>query len=221
MRILYLKTDVFADEAIRNKGFAMITEERKAKIRIYKNEMTARLSLGAGVLLRIAMDRKGVSEKEILYEEYGKPYFFREDFHFNLSHSGEYVFCVYDNMPIGIDLQKVKVKMPDHTGKILSEDEKKYLASLNEMERVSAFYRIWAGKESIIKWDGRGLRLPLQNISVTDRDRILSQIYFEEQKLFLTQLDLLQPVYAISICSQQNTKIEEIENIDSNFLTKY
>ena len=221
MRILYLKTDIFEDEAIWNKGLSMISEERKERIRHFKNKTTARLSLGAGVLLRIIMDRNAVSDEDILYGEHGKPYFKGENFQFNLTHSGEYVFCAYDDMPIGIDLQKVKEVMPKHINKILSVSEKEYLDSLDEQEKVTAFYRIWANKESVIKWDGQGLRLPLQSISVAEQNHISSQIEFEGQKLFLIQLDLLQPAYAISICSQQDINIEEIESIDSIFLTKY
>ena len=55
----------------------------KLKIRNYKNEMTARLSLGAGVLLRIAMDKNGVSDEQIMVGEHGKPYFSGEGFYFN------------------------------------------------------------------------------------------------------------------------------------------
>ena len=90
MRILYLKTDIFDKEDLWNKGFSMISEDRREKIRNYKNKMTARLSLGAGVLLRIAMDKNGVSKEQIVIGEYGKPYLSSGAFHFNLSHSGEY-----------------------------------------------------------------------------------------------------------------------------------
>ena len=138
MRILYLKTDIFDNEYLWNKAFSMISEDRREKIRHYKNEKTARLSLGAGVLLRIAMDKNGVSEEQIVIGEYGKPYISDAALYFNLSHSGEYVFCAYDDSPIGIDIQKIKNEIPKHTDKILSEKEKQYLASLEEKDRMIA-----------------------------------------------------------------------------------
>ena len=221
MRILYLKTDIFDKEDLWNKGFSMISQDRRKKIRYYKNEKTARLSLGAGVLLRIAMDKNGVSEEEIVIGEYGKPYISDAAFYFNLSHSGEYVFCAYDDSPIGIDIQKIKNEIPKHTKKILAEEEREYLFSLNEKERVSAFYSIWADKESVIKWDGRGLRLPLQTISFIQEGTAISKIIFEGSPLFVRRLDLLQPDYAVSICSQQEYAIEELQEIDENFLINY
>ena len=221
MQILYLKTDIFDKEDLWNKGFSMISKDRREKIRNYKNEMTARLSLGAGVLLRIAMDKNGVSEEQIVIGEYGKPYISDAAFYFNLSHSGEYVFCAYDDLPIGIDIQKIKNEIPKHTDKILSEKEKQYLASLEEKDRMIAFYTIWADKESVIKWDGRGLRLPLQTISVASERKLISEINFEGNTLVIKRLDLLQPHYAISICSQKETAIEHQQEINENFLIKY
>ena len=221
MNILYLKTDIFDKPHLWEKAFSMASEKRKDKIRSYKNEMTARLSLGAGVLLRIAMDKNGVSDDQIMVGEHGKPYFSGEGFYFNLSHSGEFVFCVYDNYPVGIDLQKVKNEIPKHTKKILAEEEREYLFSLNEKERVSAFYSIWADKESVIKWDGRGLRLPLQTISFLQEGTVISKIIFEGSPLFVRRLDLLQPDYAVSICSQKEYLIEELQEIDENFLINY
>ena len=221
MRILYLKTDIFDNEYLWNKAFSMISEDRREKIRNYKNEMTARLSLGAGVLLRIVMDKNGVSEEQIVTEEYGKPYLSSGAFHFNLSHSGEYVFCAYDELPIGMYIQKIKNDIPKHTDKILSEKEKQYLASLEEEDRIIAFYTIWVDKESVIKWDGRGLRLPLQKISVVDKGKLISAINFEGEKLYLKRVDFLQPDYAVSICAQQESEVEELQKIDKNFLIKY
>ena len=221
MRILYLKTDIFDNEYLWNKAFSMISEDRREKIRNYKNEMTARLSLGAGVLLRIVMDKNGVSEEQILTEEYGKPYLSSGAFHFNLSHSGEYVFCAYDELPIGMDIQKIKNDIPKHTDKILSEKEKQYLASLGEMDRMIAFYTIWADKESVIKCDGRGLRLPLQTISVTSERNMLSKINFEEKQLFIKRLNILHPHYAVSVCSSKENEIEELLEVNENFLIKY
>ena len=221
MRILYLKTDIFDKPELWKKAFNMISEERRERIRSYKNEMTARLSLGAGVLLRIVMDRNAVSEDQILRGTHGKPYVLGNKFYFNLSHSGEYVFCVYDNEPIGIDLQKIKDHIPKHTDKILSAEEKEYLEFLNTEESVSVFYQLWSDKESVIKWDGRGLRLPLQRISVVDKGKLISAINFEGEKLHLRRLNILQPDYAVSICTQQESEVEELQEIDKNFLIKY
>ncbi|UOB66272.1 4'-phosphopantetheinyl transferase, partial [Bacillus thuringiensis] len=42
------------------------------------------------------------------YNEYGKPFVEKfSDFHFNVSHSGEWVVCATANFNVGIDIEKV------------------------------------------------------------------------------------------------------------------
>ena len=77
---------------------------------------------------------------------------------------------------MGIDLQIVKDKMPSQLKRILSEKETSFLDDLDVPEKREAFYRIWAKKESIIKWDGRGLRIPLEEISTVE-EKFLDTIF--------------------------------------------
>jgi hypothetical protein len=73
----------------------------------------------------------------------------------------------------------------------------------------------------VIKWDGRGLRLPLQTISFLQEGTVISKIIFEGIPLFVRRLDLRQPDYAVSICSQKEYLIEELQEVDENFLINY
>jgi len=221
MKLLYLHTGILEEKEIFEKSMSFISEDRKGKIKNYKNEQTARLSLGAGMLLRIAMDQEELFNRDIQYGKHGKPYLPLGEFHFSLSHSGKYVVCVCGKQPVGVDLQKIKDDIPKHTGKILSQEERRYLESLHGKDRVKAFYQIWADKESIIKWDGRGLRIPLTEISLTDDEKAVSEIIFEGEHLFLKRLDLFSLDYALSICSSKEIHLSEIKEIDANFLTKY
>lgn len=221
MKLLYLHTGVLKNKDFFEKSMMLISKERREKILKYQKEQTARLSLGVGLLLEIAMDQEGIRNKEIQNEEYGKPYLPVENFHFNLSHSGEYAICVYDRLPVGVDLQIIKDTTPKHTKRILSETELDYLLSLDEEERRTEFYNIWSVKESIVKWDGRGLRIPLTDLTVIDKGQKVKEIDFERKKVYLYFSDLLLPGYALSICSEKQILMERIQEIDTNFLTKY
>ncbi len=216
--ILYMNVNVFEDTELFEKGMSFISEERKKKIRKFKNPVPARLSLGAGVLLRIALEENELAKKneEIRYNEHGKPYLDKEDFYFNLSHSGDYAVCIYGSKPVGIDLQKIKEDIPKHTKRFLCKEEIEYLSLQDEFDRKIAFYRIWARKESLIKWDGRGLRIPL-----TDIPAIHEQTVFEAQHLYFKEFDILSPDYIISICSDTNEMKVQIQDATSIFLTKY
>ncbi|MBQ7757621.1 4'-phosphopantetheinyl transferase family protein [Anaerotignum sp.] len=218
--ILYMDVTMFEDKALFEQGMSMISAERMEKIRKFKNPVPARLSLGAGVLLYFALDRYGLAEKKgkIKTGEYGKPYLEGEDFHFSLSHSGHYAICAVSSTPIGVDLQQIKEKLPMRTTKILTEAEKIYLEEVTETERAEIFYRLWARKESLIKWDGRGLRLPLEQVSFVKDGILVDKVKFEGKILHFKEYQELLPQYAICICNETGNFSEIIEEITAESL---
>ncbi|MBR6542827.1 MAG: 4'-phosphopantetheinyl transferase superfamily protein [Anaerotignum sp.] len=216
--ILYMKVDILEDQALFDKWFSLISLNRKEHIIKLKNPVSARLSLGAGILLRIAMEKFGYISRlnDIEYGTHGKPYLKDVPFYFSLSHSGEYAICVYSAEPVGADLQIKKKSLPKHTRKILSSDESIYLNSLGENKQIDVFFSLWARKESIIKWDGRGLRIPMNEINT-----LKEKVIFEAKELILTEFSTLIPQYAFSICSTDKFIPEEIIEITSESLIKY
>ena len=156
-RILYMNVNILKDTDLYDKGMSMISEWRKKKLAKMKNPAAARLSLGAGILLQLAMEEGGYADLKdsLVAGTHGKPYLPGVDFHFSLSHSGEYAICVYGDVTVGVDIQKVKDSIPKYLDKILSEEEKVFLSTFNKEAKEENFYRIWSRKESLIKWDGR------------------------------------------------------------------
>ena len=223
IRILYMNVNMLKDADLCEKGMKMVSSERKEKISQMKNPVPARLSLGAGILLKIALEEKGYAHlmEDICYSKNGKPFLKDVFFYFNLSHSGEYAVCAYGDQPIGIDLQIIKEVLPKHTGKILTEDETEYLTSLNEKDKVHTFYSIWAKKESLIKLDGRGLRIPLHNISMVNHIEDAGELRFEDKEIYVKELDFLWPEYASAVSSENEIKLENVIEITSDFLINY
>ncbi|MBQ2879465.1 MAG: hypothetical protein IJE27_02110, partial [Anaerotignum sp.] len=68
---------------------------------------------------------------------------------------------------------------------------------------------------------GRGLRIPLTDISLIDHGEIASKIIFEGKHLFMKRLQLFSLDYALSICSCSEIHLSEVKEIDANFLTNY
>lgn len=221
--ILYMNTDLLENKMLFDKGMSLISTDRRNQILTMKNPVSARLSMGAGILLRLALERYGFGEylNDIKYGKFGKPYIENIDFHFSLSHSGNYVICAYSDVPIGADLQIIKTKMPVHTSKILSDEEKLFLETLNETDRTKLFFQLWAKKESLIKWDGRGLRLPLHHFSFIHNNHICDSLHFQGKQLYFKEITILMPAYAICICSEQKIEQKECTEITEKFLTKY
>lgn len=59
-----------------------------------------------------------ISPDDILRNQSGKPYFKNPDMPcFNISHSGDYVACVFDEDEVGLDIQKIR-RIPEKVVKI-------------------------------------------------------------------------------------------------------
>lgn len=220
IELLFMNANLFKNQALFDKGLSIITEDRREKIAKYKNPAPARLSMGAGILLWLAMEKCGYANHyyDIKFGKFGKPYFEDIAFHFSLSHSGDYVICVYSDITVGADLQKINHKMPKYTNKILSDEEKSFLEKNNEANQL--FFHLWTKKESLIKWDGRGLRLPLNQFSFI-KGQICDTLAFRGKQLHFKSLDILMPEYAISICSEKEIQLNECAEITEKFLTEY
>lgn len=218
--LLYMNVGLLKDEALFSKGMSLISAERKKRILQFQNPATARLSLGAGILLRIALEKTGLGDKidHIQTALYGKPYLQQEDFHFSLSHSGDYAVCACSHAPIGADLQQIKEKIPLRTRKILSTAEVAYLKKLPDTERIQAFYRLWAMKESLIKWDGRGLRLPLEELSFVQGDILLNKVSFEGKILHIKEYQHVLSRYTICLCNEDGIFPKNITEITAESL---
>lgn len=195
--LLYMHIHALEEEAAFTAGMHMVSSERREKVSSMKNPVSAKLSLAAGILLQLAMKRMGAEGEEIRFGKHGKPIVNSTNVHFNLSHSGSYAVCVYGDLPLGVDIQKIKEQIPKHRARILSPEEEAYLSCSEEAEK--RFYSLWARKEAVGKWDGRGLRLPFQSLSFVENGEISDEILFEGKKLYIHEVPL--DGYALCICS--------------------
>lgn len=93
-----------------------------------------------------------------------------ESLAFNLSHAADIaVVAVGGRVALGVDVEHVS-DAPDLADLALThfaEDERASIASLDDAERVRAFYRCWTRKEAVVKALGVGIGYDLQSFSVT------------------------------------------------------
>ena len=93
-----------------------------------------------------------------------KPYFHAcpEIFH-NVSHSGEWWACAYGRIEMGLDLQRKENKDTQRIAKrFFHPSETAWLRN----RPPDQFYRLWAYKESYLKYTGTGLLKGLDHFSV-------------------------------------------------------
>jgi 4'-phosphopantetheinyl transferase len=107
------------------------------------------------------------SEISFDYHENGKPYLkASENAHFNISHSGDWVVCAFAQMPVGVDVEKVRRVNFDIARRFFSETEVDQLFSLPEKEQTGFFFDLWTLKESYLKALGTGLTKSLASFTV-------------------------------------------------------
>ena len=166
--------------AVLQKAFARIDGERRRKALPLKSVRAQAASVGAGLLIQKALseDRDigkalqrfsveelllalspSVIEPRYRYGENGKPYLEGRSFYFNLSHSGDYVFCGVSGQEIGVDIQKFQGQ--NELGlarRFFSSAERQALEACGDEEsRRSMFFRMWTRKEAYGKLTGEGL----------------------------------------------------------------
>ncbi len=121
------------------------------------------------MLRRIIRENLGLSDEKISFgaNRYGKPFLVGAgDFHFNLSHSGEWVVCVIDSAPVGIDIEMIRPVEQDIARGFFSPVEYGDLMAKSEAERLHYFFSLWTLKESYIKVLGEGLSRALDSFAI-------------------------------------------------------
>lgn len=154
-----------ADESVYDSLYGNASAERKNRADRYLRREDKLRCVTADVLLKNAL---GTEDFRIEKNEFGKPYIKdRQDFHYNLSHSGHYVVIAYGSTEVGVDVQQHD---PDVDMQVIAErcfapDEWKYIEQ-SDQQILQRFYEIWTGKESYLKYTGEGLRRDMRSFSV-------------------------------------------------------
>lgn len=107
--------------------------------------------------------------------ECGKPV--SDDKYFNISHSHGCVAFVKDDVPIGIDVEKIRDVEIEMVNYISNEEEKNYIHD-NE-----SFYEIWTNKEALVKAKGTGIKTKPRDIiglPINDKRIFDGDIYFNK-----------------------------------------
>lgn len=149
---------------------SLINHERLIKAQRFYQHNDRQLCLGAGLLLALVVRARYPQAKLPVKLEYGtdgKPALENyKDFHFNISHSGNWVVCAVAPAPIGVDIEKVQRDMSDVARHYFSIKERAYMASLPQSLQLQAFYDFWVLKESYMKATGQGFKISLEDLHV-------------------------------------------------------
>jgi 4'-phosphopantetheinyl transferase len=149
--------------------------EVKEKILRFRKWEDRQASLYGKLLLKKALKDLGIESglTNLKYSEYGRPYL-ENNTDFNISHSGYVVVCaISTDGKIGIDIEEIKPTSIFDFKKQFSDEEWKIIVTSGNA--YFWFYYYWTAKEAVIKADGKGLSVPLENIIIIDDKTQLGQ----------------------------------------------
>lgn len=130
----------------------------------------------------------------VAYEPKGKPYIRHVPWHYNLSHSGDYVALAISDAPVGIDIQQKRPYMDSLVKRFFSEVEAAVYESAKKQlfgDRETLFYTLWCRKEAYGKLLGTGLT-----------EDVLKRNMLEDVGVHLYEYGEL-PGYCVCVCSEE------------------
>ncbi|WP_036722796.1 4'-phosphopantetheinyl transferase family protein [Paenibacillus forsythiae] len=199
-----------------------LSEERRNRtLRFVRKDDRIR-SVIAEALVRTLFLRDHQVDNESLrftVNSYGKPSLAAyPDYHYNLSHSGDYVLCAVDSRPSGIDVEEIKPIDLTIADRFFSGAENRQIREIPKDRRIGYFYQLWTAKESYIKFRGNGLSMPLNSFSIRiDDDHIeLSEqdgCLVQEPDCYFKAFEI-SPQYKATLCSESPNHPGTIEWMD-------
>ncbi|SFL37565.1 4'-phosphopantetheinyl transferase [Gracilibacillus orientalis] len=227
MDIYLVKITSLADGELSNLYPLMDSEKSKRVQRFIKSEDKLRTTVGEVLIRYLIMGKIGIENKEIYFEKnlYGKPSLKGfPSFHFNISHSGNYVMCAINDNDVGCDIEEIKpLNVEEISTAFFTNEECKYINS-DSNNRLDKFYEIWTLKESYIKCCGLGLSLSLKdfsiNISLEGNISVVNGNYQNDYYKSLFQYNVI-PGYKIAVCSGKDIVKPNIITVDQKELISH
>lgn len=152
-----------------NEWLDLLTDaERQRCLRYRQQADQIRFATTRVTLKHLLAERlhRPFEEIEFEFDAYGKPRLLhRETLFFNVSHSGNFsLIALSEHRPVGIDIEAVAATpRPDFGFPGLTPDECRYC---NAHPDTATYFRIWSGKEAVLKAFGVGIATHLPSLSV-------------------------------------------------------
>ena len=188
-------------------------DELARAARFHFEDHRVRFIIAHGVLRQLCAGYTGISPQDIVFAtgERGKPSLKNNPFslQFNMSHSHEMaVYAFTSGAAVGIDIEKMEENFDIAVARrFFSEKERAELFALSNEEQPRNFYRLWVGREALIKSVGGGIFSPQAEFSIDlslQKQMILVARQDETHHIEL-QYVVIHPGYSCAVASSQIT----------------
>ncbi|MBQ9742632.1 MAG: 4'-phosphopantetheinyl transferase superfamily protein [Ruminococcus sp.] len=186
------------------EGYKQMSPERQAKADRYTRTDDKRRCVFAHSLLQeMLRDTSQSLPVAIVTDPKGKPRALHSSVQFSISHSGNYVACVTDSSPVGIDIQTIGNVSPSTIRHTCTEQELLFVWGNNRNEITSPdiilrFLQVWTAKEAYLKYTGQGITAGLRSIAVADESGILRTLPTGQKLITIIEDDYVAAV----VCEQ-------------------
>lgn len=168
------KVSIFLLDAaqLHSKGAAayyhLISVQRQQKAEAFLREKDRLQCVAAGILANFCLwkfCKERLRSMTICRNTYGKPLFESNSIYFNLSHAGRWATCAVATVPVGVDIEHIRVIDPGLFQLCLASDER-WQIQTEKADRDARFIHIWTIKESFAKMRGDGLQCGMNRFTV-------------------------------------------------------
>lgn len=200
------KLPVSKEGRVIEKLLSHVSQERQSRLRRFaKIDDTYRSLIGDLLVRFVFQKRYGLigGDLKIGTNDYGKPFLPEyPSFHYNISHSGEYVVCVVHDDAVGVDIEYIGPFDLHLAKELFTQDE--YQEVLANEDSLAVFYDIWTLKESYIKAVGQGLSKSLKGFSIKKHTNEAIQITDMQTNRLITDYVCRQykvENYRLAVCA--------------------
>ena len=203
MKIYYARIAQLSDEEMQ-QAMQILPGERIERVTRTKLKQNQLQSVSAGLLLEYVLKEQGMRSRELTFIKNpdGKPSIAEyPKFHYNLSHSKDYVALVVDKHPVGIDIEGLRIGYRKLVKRYFSFEEQMALQN-NWSDEI--FTKLWTRKESYLKASGYGMRMPLDGFSTLEEqvqlnEKMCSDMIEQGAIYYLASISFLDG-YWLSVC---------------------
>lgn len=158
----------------------------------------------------IAVQFAGLKDEDVVFANTatGKPFIQNlPHFHFNVSHSGQWLVCATDTQPVGIDIEKILPLDVLAYREQLSVAEYYSLRAMPAAHQLEHFYELWTLKESYLKLTGAGINAPMNSLTmqlIGNNYQVLNSFGRKTEGIFFKTCTL-DSAYKLAVCATKNS----------------
>jgi len=208
------------DEAAQSRLLKALPREERERIGLFHHAADRSRAIAAAILPRLVIYRlRGIPLAEVALPRTraGKPWYPDDPgFHFNLSHSGEYVALAIGSHPVGVDCEQTRMNRDTDAiaRRFFSAAEQQWLAGCHDSERARRFFELWSRKESLLKATGAGLSGSLASFDARPGPRGDGSVAFRGGRWFIRSYATLE-CYSMAICAGESDLPDHPHQIDA------